>query len=277
MDTSAGARNRRPRTQCHALSHTGKRSDKCIVAIKIECTVAYAAGQGRPLAAHAARIAHSSDARVAARAASHANALEATHVQARPARVLARDSYKRVDTYVVERPVTRPATGNARGLKCALADATVAASAALQRPRGHTCADARNTRPCTRCLSSVLTHASSLSQSNAPLTRTATGSARVLNLALSRVCGRNAVARAASHANAFAATHAGARNTRPRTHCLPSGRTHTLSLSTSNARWLTRPATGSARGLSRARHAPSHAMSHERADTYVIARKSHAL
>ena len=169
--------------------------------------MAYAAGQGRPLAAHAARIAHSSDARVAARAASHANALEATHVQARVARVLARDSYERVDTYVVERPVTRPATGNARGLKCALADATVAASAALQRPWGHTRADARNTRPCTRCLSNVLTHASSLSQSNAPLTRTATGSARVLNLALSRVCGRNAVARAASHANALTAAH----------------------------------------------------------------------
>ena len=62
-----------------------------------------------------------------------------------------------------------------------------------------------------------LEHADSciiVSQSKAQLTRRTTSSTHVLNRALSRVCRRNAVARAASHPNAFAVTHAQARATR---------------------------------------------------------------
>ena len=72
-----------------------------------------------------------------------------------------------------------------------------------------------------KCLSSVLTHASSLTESIAlSLTQPTTGSARSLIRTLLRVCGRNAVARAASHANALAA------NMRRRTHTVLLARGH---------------------------------------------------
>ena len=151
-------------------------------------------------------------------------------------------SHERADTYgvafKVERPMTRPFTSGARGLKCALLrvrrrNRSRACGLAQERPRGHTRRDARNTRPCTRYLSSVLAHAPSLSESSAlSLTRPTTGSVSGLNRALLRVCGR-----ALSH-------------TRPRT------------------RALLRP--HMRRG---AQHAPLHALSHERADTCVVAVK----
>ena len=65
--------------------------------------------------------------------------------------------------------VTRPATGSARGLKCALLRArgrTVAARAASHANALATIrVQTRSTRPSTQCLLSVLTHASSLSES----------------------------------------------------------------------------------------------------------------
>ena len=152
------------------------------------------------------------------------NALAGIHAQTRATHASSHAmSHERADTcgivLKVERSVTRPATGSSRGLKCALLRARRrnrcrACGLARKRPCGHTRTDARNKRLHPRCLSSVLTRASSLSQSNAlSLPRPTTSSARGLNSAFVRVCRHNADARAATHANALAATDAQSRAT----------------------------------------------------------------
>ena len=176
-------------------------------------------------------------------------------------------------------------------------------SLAQERPCCHTRRDAHNTRPRTQCLSSVLAHASSLSESSALLlTRSTTGSACGLNRALLRVCGhtllhqrprtralvRSHMRRRAQHAPSYALSHkradtcvvavkvectltyaAGHRQrTRPgtrvlacaQTQALPRARPRTLTLSLQHT-------------SRRVQHASLHAMSRERADTYVVALK----
>ena len=99
--TCAGAQHAPSR----ALSH--ERADTCVVVIRVECTVAYAAGHGRRTGPNRAFL----------------------HVRRR----------KRC---------------RARGLE-------------RERSRGNTRSDARSTRSCTRCLTNVRTHTSSVSRSNA--------------------------------------------------------------------------------------------------------------
>ena len=80
--TCAGARNTRPRT--HSSGHMRRCNQRRM----------HGGLSGRPLAAHAARIARSCmcpDANAAAHAASHANALTATYEQTRATHALARN------------------------------------------------------------------------------------------------------------------------------------------------------------------------------------------
>ena len=74
-----------------ALSH--EQADTCVVAVKVECTVAYAAGHRLRTRPGSRVFCVCADASVAAWAASHVhvNALTATQEQTRAARVLARN------------------------------------------------------------------------------------------------------------------------------------------------------------------------------------------
>ena len=217
-------------------------------------------------------------------------------------------SHKRADAYVVarrvERLVTRPAAGNAHGLKRALLRARGRTRCrtrglARKRPSGHTRGDTRNTRPRTRSVSSVLTHAASLLKVRRTVAHTAghrqrtRPESRTLSCVLTHPllhARPRAIAQASTHAQAFA-TRAPARSVpRASRHMR-----HWHRFSKSSARWQTRQATSNARFLDRAllrvhrrkpcrtrglarecprrrvHHTPSHAVSHERADSCSVA------
>ena len=204
--------------------------------------MSHCCSRGRTPAAHAARISHSD---VCADATlSHvrlrARSLARPHMRRR-ARAPARAVSRGADTCAIAsrsrtcggsrgRPPAAYAARIARS--CGCAGGNVAARAASHaNALAATRADARTTRFSTRCLTSVLTHATSLSEKNTlSLAHLTTENARGLNRALLRVCGRNAVAHAASRAGALAATRA-----HPRTRCLGNVRTHASSLSKSDA------------------------------------------
>ena len=86
-----GGRRRAQHAPSPALSH--EQADTCVVAVKVECTVAYAAGHRLRTRPGSRVFCVCADASVAAWAASHVhvNALTATQEQTRAARVLARN------------------------------------------------------------------------------------------------------------------------------------------------------------------------------------------
>ena len=193
---------------------------------------------------------------------------------------------------------TRP---ESRALACAQTQTT--RGPAHKRPSCHTREDALNTRSGTRCLSSVLTHASSLSKSNTRTFAHAAGHRQrtrlescTLSCVRTQCCRKRGLTRDSSRVHTCAAV----RTTRPSTLCPTSERTHASSLlevertvaHATGQQQRTRPesralASAQTQTLPRARprarmpslpytrrrahHTPWHVVSNERADSCNVA------